>query len=555
MDPLIELWPGFLLDGRYEVLERLGEGTMAYVVRAFDSEIDREVACKIPLDASAYKAKALLAQWKKLQALSSRHLPAVLGYERHRTNEPSFPFLVMEVVVGQKLVEWRPGKPFRRRVEVLAAVAETIGALGAAHGDLDGGNIMITANERVVLIDPEAEAFGSSRPRSAESNDVQDIRGFRAVIQECLSDDERKSLGILLERFDVPTSDGPNPKEMGAALRHLLSLPLLPGETSASLAELAAAHKKRTADANVTYRRICQVRDLASRNLLDLLRRLCEPFGLQVSGSDSTMFFSDPKVAKELNIENGRGQLHYRQFAVKSSAGDELLLALTGGNNFRLPWPDGNRPGLVEKGWLNVLRDSNAVSMLPLELHDVDGVPALLIAEIGHIRPLDERAIDRALRILVEVVYPGVVQATFPQDRPAGSPALPVPDCDFLRPSFAALGIPVPLGTKEVCRAAIEVTLRLEQNSKLGNGAFGSSLSQIFDLPDHYESRLKFVTATVARFVETHGQFFAPLYRFDVQVVDESKRRLRVEVSGCVAGGDVVTWPFEFSARTPELGS
>ena len=57
--------------------------------------------------------------------------------------------------------------------------------------------------------------------------------------------------------------------------------------------------------------------------------------------------------------------------------------------------------------------------------------------------------------------------------------------------------------------------------------------------------------AAASEFVETHGQYFAPLYRFDVQVVDESSRRLRVELEGRIDGGDVVKWPFEFKSWIP----
>ena len=128
---------------------------------------------QIPLDTSSYKKDALLAQYNKLRRLNSPHLPALLGLGRHRTSEPTFPFVVMEFVVGAELADWHPGKPLRKSVDILASVAETLAALGTPHGDLTlKETFSFLTTTGVVLIDPDADEFGSLRsdqPRSGRT--------------------------------------------------------------------------------------------------------------------------------------------------------------------------------------------------------------------------------------------------------------------------------------------------------------------------------------------------------------------------------------------------
>ena len=39
--------PGNILDGRYEIEDRIGQGGMSYVFRARDTKLDRTVAIKV----------------------------------------------------------------------------------------------------------------------------------------------------------------------------------------------------------------------------------------------------------------------------------------------------------------------------------------------------------------------------------------------------------------------------------------------------------------------------------------------------------------------------
>jgi len=551
MDSPTHVPEGAILDGRYKVLERLAPGTMAYVVRAHDPETDTEVACKIPLDMSAYKTEALLAQCKRLRRLGSRHLPAVLGFERHRTSEPHFPFLVMELVVGTELADWYVGKPLRTRLGVLAAVAETLHSLGSTHGDLFERNVLVTEGGRVVLIDPEAETFGSSRHSSTNGSDRI---ALSALVEGCLSVEERTRLSSTLRRFHDTSAEAPNPGEIGSALRHLLLLPYLPGDSAASLTELAVSHQQRTEDDRATFRRICEVRDLAFRGATDLFRQLAKPFKLVIPDRDAGAVVNDDLLLKQEceSSDAGRGTLHHRHLNIRSQAGDELLFAFNGKSSFRLPWPHG-RPGLIDTGWLNVLRDSEAISVEELELLDVDGHPQLFRVDPGPrrvdrpVRKFGEHAVDRAIRILLEVVYPGLRQAVLHPEGRATDPSLPILDREFLMPSFEHLGIARPDAPMDWLKGAIETAVRLPEHSETGNGIFGSEICLFFQGPHDYDIRRIQVKRATANLLQNHGHFFSPIYRFDVRVLDESSHRLRVELEGRVHTGEVVEWAFDFA--------
>ena len=41
--------PGYVVDGRYELVERVGTGGMGVVWRVFDAEWGRDLALKLPL--------------------------------------------------------------------------------------------------------------------------------------------------------------------------------------------------------------------------------------------------------------------------------------------------------------------------------------------------------------------------------------------------------------------------------------------------------------------------------------------------------------------------
>lgn len=88
--------------GRYHLLEQLGEGGMATVYKAFDAQLERDVAIKVILQRKQSSEK-LLARFKReakaLAQFSHPNIAKVPDYGEHEGT----PYLVMEYVSGDTL--------------------------------------------------------------------------------------------------------------------------------------------------------------------------------------------------------------------------------------------------------------------------------------------------------------------------------------------------------------------------------------------------------------------------------------------------------------------
>jgi serine/threonine protein kinase len=147
--PPIGSW---LADGRYEVMEVLGEGGMSTVLGAFDHEIERPVAIKILHDVGG--ERALLDEARMMGAAQSSEVVAVFAL--HLDASP--PFLVMERVHGTALDELLRRRPptFEEGMRLLAQIAHALDGLharGIVHGDVKAGNVLVMREGGIKLAD------------------------------------------------------------------------------------------------------------------------------------------------------------------------------------------------------------------------------------------------------------------------------------------------------------------------------------------------------------------------------------------------------------------
>ncbi|MFD4480162.1 protein kinase [Streptomyces sp. NPDC058471] len=153
---------GRSLNGRYELLERLGAGGMGEVWRARDRSLGREVAVKVfvPADsAGADELEQLLARFRQeARAAASLDSPYIVAVHDHGTDENT-PYLVMALVQGRSL-----DHVLRESVRVPVAdalrwAADICRALDAAHSagivhrDIKPGNVMITPDGTAKVVD------------------------------------------------------------------------------------------------------------------------------------------------------------------------------------------------------------------------------------------------------------------------------------------------------------------------------------------------------------------------------------------------------------------
>ncbi len=159
----------------YRITAKLGEGGMGEVYRASDTRLGREVAIKV-LPARISRDATSLARFereaKALAALNHPHIASIYGFEAERETH----FLVLELVEGQTLSErLRRGRlPLDEALRVARQIAEAVEAAhakGIIHRDLKPGNIKLTPEGRVKVLDfglakMEESVRGSGTPAS-----------------------------------------------------------------------------------------------------------------------------------------------------------------------------------------------------------------------------------------------------------------------------------------------------------------------------------------------------------------------------------------------------
>jgi serine/threonine-protein kinase len=144
-DPLI----GRKLDGRYEVLERLGEGGAGVVYRGRQIHLGRFVAIKVLHQHTASSTEWRRRFQREAIALSVLAHPNVVPVTDFGVDD-GVPFLVMELLEGQTLAALiKEGRlPFWRALEIARQTLRVLAfshMKGVVHGDLKPSNVFLQA--------------------------------------------------------------------------------------------------------------------------------------------------------------------------------------------------------------------------------------------------------------------------------------------------------------------------------------------------------------------------------------------------------------------------
>ncbi|HSK95276.1 MAG TPA: Stk1 family PASTA domain-containing Ser/Thr kinase [Euzebyales bacterium] len=159
--------PG-VLAGRYRLLGSIGQGGMADVQRAYDEQLDREVAVKI-LHARYSDDRSFLLRFRReAQAAASLNHPNIVSvYDAGDAN--GRPFIVMELVRGRSLRDLTRSERTTagRAIEIVGDAALALNYAhehGLIHRDIKPGNILVSHEGDVKVTD-----FGIARAVNAET--------------------------------------------------------------------------------------------------------------------------------------------------------------------------------------------------------------------------------------------------------------------------------------------------------------------------------------------------------------------------------------------------
>jgi len=169
-DPLV----GRVLDGRYEITQRLARGGMATVYRAVDTRLTRTVAVKVMhvgLGDDAEFARKFDREARAAARLSHPNVVSVFDQGQDLEGPNSRPYIVMEYVAGQTLRDvlnreapMTPSRALEIMEPVLVALAVAHDA-GLVHRDVKPENVLISDQGRIKVAD-----FGLAKAVSSQTN-------------------------------------------------------------------------------------------------------------------------------------------------------------------------------------------------------------------------------------------------------------------------------------------------------------------------------------------------------------------------------------------------
>jgi hypothetical protein len=204
------LLPGQVLDGTYELIDRLGGGGMGVVFRARDRRLGRDVAVKVLRPCHGEEAVHLRRLFEReARATAQLRHPNIVTLH-HVGEQDGHPYLVLELLAGETLAARLARRKRLSVAESLALIDVVLDALafaherGVLHRDLKPNNVFLTVDERVKVLDfgvalmfdsdagPRTRAAGTPGYMAPEqqAGDAQDVRtdvwAAALLLVECL---------------------------------------------------------------------------------------------------------------------------------------------------------------------------------------------------------------------------------------------------------------------------------------------------------------------------------------------------------------------------------
>ncbi len=274
--------------GKYAIVEKLGEGAMGAVYKAYDEILDRYVAIKTMAEDIKWDPELKLRFYREARSAAGLHHPNIVTI--HDLGEDGkITYIVMELLQGQDLksiIKSQAPMTLETRLSIIAQVADGLQHAhmnGIIHRDIKPGNIHVSPSGNVKIVD-----FGIARIPSSDLTRSGARLGtpiYMSPEQIRGSDyDERSdqfSTGIVF--YELATYHHPfRDKNIAKTLDNILfqtRLPFAeqlpdapprlweiigtclakePGQRYGSMAQLSGDCRELLVDLNVTSQRMCK---------------------------------------------------------------------------------------------------------------------------------------------------------------------------------------------------------------------------------------------------------------------------------------------------------
>lgn len=318
---------GRILAGRYEIIEKIGEGGMAYVFKARDNLLNRYVAVKVLKQEYAKDevfVKRFRAEAQSAASLTHPNIVSVFDVGEERDTS----FIVMELLESKTLKDYIQSKGTLSNDITLKIAAQIASALEAAHKahivhrDIKPQNIILNQNLVAKVTD-----FGIAKVANTTSATITSFGKTMGSVHY-FSPEHAKggytdaksdlySLGVVM--YEMATGKLPFDAEspVSVALKHIQEIPIEPIQINPTISN-ALNQIIMKAMEKTTSRRY----QTATEMLTDISIALSKPNTSLIARQNSSIEAGDTQVIpilNEVDEENIVPNIRTKQSSVRSA--------------------------------------------------------------------------------------------------------------------------------------------------------------------------------------------------------------------------------------------
>ncbi|MFN8516766.1 MAG: protein kinase, partial [Thermomicrobiales bacterium] len=230
-----------VLNGRYRLGPKIGDGGMALVYRGLDVRLGRTVAIKVLREQWAADPSFVARFDREAQAVAALNHPNIIGifdvgsdFDEDGTDRP---FFVMEFIDGPNLKEWIRAHAPLPVDEAVAIATQMLAGLGYAHAralvhrDIKPQNIMLSQDGTVKVTDfGIAKGLGDAALTDAGTGlgTVHYISPEQARGEPATPASDLYAVGIVLYEMLTGYLPFSGDSQIGVAMQHVHDLPKPP---------------------------------------------------------------------------------------------------------------------------------------------------------------------------------------------------------------------------------------------------------------------------------------------------------------------------------------